>query len=124
LRVGVDDDATGYFYTANSLHYITVDFYAWTAGTHTFTGLTQKGVALPSAKAAGSFALTAQGGGTVTLVAPARITIDSTGSAQIAQQRTVSVTTLKLTFVPEPSGALLLGAAGLASALVLRGRAA
>lgn len=47
-------------------------------------------VALSSVKAGGSFALTAQGGGTVTLVAPARIAIDSTGSYNLAQQRTVA----------------------------------
>lgn len=90
LRVGLDGDTTGYFYNAFTVHYATVDFYAWTPGTHTFTGLTFKGVALSSVKAGGSFALTAQGGGTVTLVAPARIAIDSTGSYNLAQQRTVA----------------------------------
>jgi hypothetical protein len=123
LRVGLDGVTTGYFYNAFTFHYATVDFYAWTPGAHTFTGLTLKGVPLPSVKVGGSFALTAQGGGTVTLVAPARIAIDSTGPNLIGQQRTVSVSTLKLTFVPEPSVGLLLVGAGLAYLFAPRGRA-
>ena len=93
-------------------HSGTVSFFAWTPGTLVFSGLTTKGKALPSVIAMGSFNLTAKGGGTVTLVAPSKISIDGS----IAQRRTASFSTLLLSFVPEP-GALLLvtgGALGLA----------
>ena len=66
----------------------------------------------------GSFDLTANGGGTVTLVAPSKITIDG----RLLQRRSASFATLKLTFVPEPGALLLLGGAALA--LVLRARGA
>jgi hypothetical protein len=121
LEVGVDGMTTGYVFAPDvTFNYATIDFYRWTAKAQTFTGLTFKGVALPSAKADGSFALTANGGGTVTLVAPTRIRIRTTGST-LATQRTVSVSTLKLTFVPEPR-LLALAAAGLACLLALRAR--
>jgi hypothetical protein len=97
--------------------YITVDFYAWTPGTHTFMNLTSKGVPLPDVTAMGSFNLTANGGGTVTLVSPSKISIDH----PLAQRRTAAFTTLTLVF-PEP-GTLLLGAAA-AGLLLLRRRAA
>jgi len=109
LSVGKAGQFTGSFLVLGSYHYITVDFYAWTPGTITFTGLTEAGAALPNVVAMGSFALTANGGGTVTLVSPSKISID--GPA--AQQRTAGFTTLKLSFapsVPEPSTLLLLGA--------------
>jgi hypothetical protein len=64
----------------------------------------------------GSFNLTPLGGGTVTLVAPSKISIDG----PFAQRRTANFTTLSLSFVPEP-GTLLLSAAG-GVALVLLGR--
>jgi hypothetical protein len=57
--------------------------------------------------AAGSFSLSAQGAGTVTLVSPSKVSIDGF----VIQRRTASFTTLKLTFVPEPATVLLLGAA-------------
>jgi hypothetical protein len=120
LRAGVDGRTTNFFYAAGGSTYVVVDFYGWTAQTQTFTGLTLVGVALPSVKVGGSFALTAQGGGTVTLVAPTRIAIDAT-SPTLAQQRTVSVSTLKLTFVPEPR-MLALAVVGVACLLVLRRR--
>ena len=64
----------------------------------------------------GSFNLTAHGGGTVTLVSPTKISIDG----RLAQRRTVSVTSLKLHFVPEPASLPLIGAG--AAALLLRAR--
>ena len=97
-----------------ALHSGTVSFFAWTPGTLVFSGLTTKGKALPSVIAMGSFNLTAKGGGTVTLVAPSKITING----PIAQRRTASFTTLVLTFVPEP-GPLLLVAGGALGLLVL-----
>ena len=57
-----------------------------------------------------SFDLTAMGGGSVLLVAPTRLSIDG----GVAQQRTLAVTTLKLSFVPEPGAWLLLAAGALA----------
>ena len=62
----------------------------------------------------GSFMLTAGGGGTVSLVAPSKISIDG----PLAQRRTASFTTLKLSYAPEPSTLLLLGAGVVGLALV------
>jgi hypothetical protein len=71
-------------------------------------GLTKAHVAIPDAKAPGSFDLTASGGGTVTLVAPRKISFRSLAPSL---ERTVgSFTTLTLHFVPEPSQWLLLAA--------------
>jgi hypothetical protein len=100
------------FSILGELHYLTVDFYGWTPGTVEISGLTRDYVDLstPTISAMGSFALTALGGGTVTLVSPTRIAIDGA----LAQRRAASFTTLRLTFVPEPTVlVLLLGAAGL-----------
>ena len=110
LSVGVNGSTTVSWIISGSPHYITVDFYAWTPGTHTFTGLTTAGMALPDGIAMGTFDLTANGGGTVTLVSPAKISIDSA----VAQRRAVNFATLKLSFVPEPRAWLLLGAGALA----------
>jgi hypothetical protein len=110
LSVGKKGQFTGYFVVLGKLHYITVDFYAWTPGTKKFTGLTTKYAPLPDVTAAGSFALTAMGGGTVSLVSPSKITI----TGVLAARKTASFTTLKLTYaptpVPEPATLLLLGA--------------
>jgi len=117
LSVGKAGTFTNYFYVLTSVHYITVDFYAWTPHTQTFTGLTSKGMALPSVVAMGSFALTGMDGGTVSIVSPSKISIDGA----LAQRRTASFTTLKLTFAPtapEPSTLLLLGAGVVGLALV------
>jgi len=114
LSAGKAGDFTGYFYVLTSVHYITVDFYAWSPQTQTFNGLTTKFAALPSVVAMGSFNLTANGGGTVTLVAPSKISIDG----PLAQRRTASFTTLQLSYAPEPSTLLLLGAGVVGLALV------
>ena len=65
---------TGYFTVLGNGHYITVDFYAWTPHTLTFTGLTSKFAPLPTPTvvAMGSVNLTSMGGGTVTLVSPSK----------------------------------------------------
>jgi len=86
--------------------------YAWTVHTQTFTGLTSHGAPLPDLAAMGSFDLTAQGGGTVQLVSPTKIQV--TFEAPFLKRNTVSLSTLKLSFVPEPGAALLVGAAALA----------
>jgi hypothetical protein len=108
LNIGVGGVQTGYFTVLNNLHYITVDFYAWTPHTLTFTGLTSKYVALPTPTvvAMGSVNLNGAGGGTVTLVSPSKISIDG----PLAQRRTAGFTSLTLTYAPEPSTLLLLGA--------------
>jgi len=112
LSIGKAGVVTGYFYVLTNIHYITVDFYAWTPQNLTFTGLTTKGAALPDVVAAGSFNLDAAGNGTVTLVSPSKISIDG----PLAQRRTAGFTSLKL--VPEPSTLLLLGAGVVGLALV------
>jgi hypothetical protein len=142
LSIGKAGTFTGYFYVLGIPHYITVDFYAWTPHTLSFTGLTTKGAALPDVVAMGSYDLVVLppaskvpasqwvfghvGGGTVTLVAPSKISIDGA----LAQRRTASFTSLTLTYlssgpdavhgtmVPEPDALLLLaGGAGLLLAL-------
>jgi hypothetical protein len=113
LNVGVADQAISTFVLFGAQHSQTVDFYAWTPGTLSFTGLTSNGAALPSVVAMGSFNLTAMGGGTVTLVSPTKVSKDGV----YFPRRAVSVTTLKMYFVPEPSTLLLLAAAGAALAL-------
>lgn len=110
LSIGQNGSATTTWVILGSYHYFTVDFYAWTPGTRTFTGLTSMGLALPNEVVMGSFDLTAMGGGSVLLVAPTRISVDGFP----AQQRSLAVTRLKLNFVPEPGALLLLGAAALA----------
>ena len=99
LNVGVAGQVTiTNFQISGIRHTFTVDFYAWTPGTLSFAGLTSRGVALPSVAAMGSFNLTAQGGGTVTLVSPTKISID----CEFSQRRTASFVSLKMYFVPEP----------------------
>jgi hypothetical protein len=101
LDIGQAGIQTGYFYVLTNIHYITVDFYAWTPHTLTFTGLTTKGASLPTVIAMGGVS-----GNTVTLVSPSKISIDG----PLAQRRTASFTALTLTYAPEPSTLLLLGA--------------
>jgi hypothetical protein len=143
LSIGRAGAHTGWFYALTQLHYLTVDFYGWTPHTRAFTGLTTMGSALPDVVAMGSFRIAtlraskiprsqlATGlidGGYVTLVAPAKISVDG----PFWQRRTVSLTTLELTFhpaiglvhgAPEP-GTLLLLAAGAAGLLLARRGAA
>jgi len=119
LSVGVNGQFTSTFSVLAAVHQLTVDFYAWTPGTASFMGLTSKGSALPDVVAMGSFALTAMGGGTVTLVSPSKLSINGS----LARRRTASYTTLQLHFVPEPGSALLLAAAAVSLALVARRRA-
>jgi hypothetical protein len=106
LSVGKAGTFAGSFTVLTSPHYITVDFYAWTPHTLTFTGLTTKFAPLPDVTAQGSFMLTANGGGTVTLVSPSKISING----PLAQRRTASFTSLTLSYAPEPGTLLLLGA--------------
>jgi hypothetical protein len=116
LSAGKAGNFTGTFSVVGVLHHLTVQFYAWTPGGLTFTGLTSKGVALPNVTANGSFNLTPQGGGTVTLVSPSLVSIDGS----LAGRRTAAFTKLVLNFVPEPATLLLLGGAGLALLLANR----
>jgi hypothetical protein len=119
LNIGAAGQETGYFTVLGNGHYITVDFYAWTPHTRTFTGLTSKFVKLddPTVVAMGSVNLTAGGGGTVTLVSPSKISIDG----PLAQRRTAGFTSLTMTYAPEPSTLLLLGA-GVAGLVLIGSR--
>ena len=107
LSVGKAGTFTGYWLALTSPHYVTVSFYAWTPHTLTFTGLTSKFAPLPDVVAMGSFGLTPMGGGTVSLVSPSKISIDS----PLTQRRMASLTTLSLSYAPEPGTLLVLGAA-------------
>jgi hypothetical protein len=116
LSHGKAGQFTNTFLVSGVQHGMTVSFYAWTPGTLVFTGLSSLGQALPGVTAMGSFNLTANGGGTITLVSPSKVSIDGA----LAQQRTVGITSLVLSFVPEPGTLLLLGGAALALILVSR----
>jgi hypothetical protein len=120
VSVGGDDTIVTYFTNPlnGTTHFLTIDFYGWSPGTRTFTGLTTQSMALPNVVAAGSFDLTAMGGGTVLLVAPTRIWLDG----PLHQRRQVYLSTLRLEFVPEPAAAVLLVASGAMLLLVARRR--
>ena len=118
VSVGVGGVFNGSFIVLGINHFITVDFYGWTPGVSVFTGLTTKLATLPTVTAAGSWNLTTNSGGTVTLVSPSKISID----CALAQRRTASFTSLKMYFVPEPGTLLLLSAGVLALALGIRRR--
>jgi hypothetical protein len=56
LSIGKAGRFSGFFYPDGyHVYYFTLDFYAWTAGTKTFTGLTSNGAALPDVVAMGSW---------------------------------------------------------------------
>ena len=57
ISVGQAGQFTGTFTVLGQPHTITVDFYGWTPGVRTFTGLTSKGVALPDVVAKGAWGL-------------------------------------------------------------------
>ena len=114
INIGVSAQFTSTFLVIGITHTLRVDFYGWTPHTKTIT--------LPSSgtgsvvTAMGSFNLDAAGAGTVTLVSPTRIHL----GGPLAQRDSVSITTLKLNFVPEPGTLLLLGAGLSALGLVWR----
>jgi hypothetical protein len=116
LNVGNAGAFTNTFRAGGVNHTITVNFYSWTVASVSFTGLTWDYYALPNVSAMGSFDLTANGGGMVTLVSPSLVSVDGA----VSKRRTASITTLTLTFVPEPGTLLLL--AGGAVALLLAAR--
>jgi hypothetical protein len=129
VSVGGNGQVISSFVVLGITHTATVDFLGWTPGTRVFTDLTSKGVALPDVVAMGSWGLSPYrivhignlttyegGGGTITLVAPTKVSIDGV----LAQRRTVSFSTLKVQIgtdhpygtypTPEPATLLLLGA--------------
>ncbi|MGH7288719.1 MAG: PEP-CTERM sorting domain-containing protein [Myxococcota bacterium] len=114
LTVGVKGAVTGSFILLSSPHSFSVGFYGWTPHTHTIYVYKQPPDTPSTVMVKGSFNLSAMGGGTVTLVAPSRISING---PFVQQPTSVSLTTLKLTFVPEPGTLLLLGAGGVALAM-------
>ena len=108
LSNGKAGQFAGTFLVLGQLHQITVDFFAWTLGSLMFTGLTSGGSPLPNVTAVGSWGLTPwNGGGSVMLVSPSKVSIDGS----FAQRRTASFTKLVVSFLPEPGSLLLLGAA-------------
>jgi hypothetical protein len=119
FHVPLDVGGTGHFDYSTAIVSgipitVAVDYLGWTDRTRTFTGLSLNGAPIPDVVAMGSFALTPMGGGSVLLVAPTRISVDF--PATFLQRNSVSLTTLKLTFVPEPSALWLLGVCALALA--------
>jgi hypothetical protein len=110
LSHGKAGQFTNTFFVGGIPHTITVDFDAWTPGSVSFASLTSLGQPLPNVTAMGSFNLTANGGGIVTLVSPSKVSIDG----PVSYRRTASFTKLVLSFVPEPGALLLLGAGALA----------
>jgi hypothetical protein len=84
---------------------------SWTAGTGLITNVaTALGGPLQNITVMGNNALTPGGGGTLTLVSPGKVITNLTGPIPL-------ISTLTLTYVPEPGTLLLLGAgvAGLAA---------
>jgi PEP-CTERM motif len=113
LDIGHAGQLTGTFSILGQSGLFTVDHFAWTPGTLVFSDLTSKGQSSPPVTVMGSFVLSAQGGGTVTLVSPTKF---KAVCALLTTNRIESLSTLKLTFVPEPGTLLLITAAGAALA--------
>ena len=88
-------------------HQLTVSFGPWTPHTQVFHSLTVSSYPLPDAVGRGSFHLGPHGTGTVTLVSPTKVIL----RGPLTHRTTASFTTLRLSFVPEPTSAVLLGAA-------------
>jgi hypothetical protein len=123
LSHGRAGNFTGTFALTGNLFDVSIDFYAWTPGSIVFTQVTSGGVALPDFTAMGSFNLTGNGGGTVTLVSPARLSVAGAGLGGVERRNIGFVAnTLTLHFVPEPGSLLLLGAGGLLLAVGVRRR--
>jgi hypothetical protein len=93
-------------------HNVKLSFQGWTVGSRVFTNLTSQGAPVPNFHTAGSFDVTPGGFGSVTLVAPTRIWITPVTSGPV-RQRTVSVSRLRMNFLPEPRAAGLLAVAAL-----------
>jgi len=107
---------------------VTASAFPWTTGVVSISGLTNSSAAIPNFVLAGANSLTAGGGGSITLVAPAITTVCAGAIFQSPQRpcvggapaggtqksHTASATTLTLNFVgaavPEPGTLLLLGA--------------
>jgi hypothetical protein len=85
-------------------------FYGWAPNTVTVTGLSTPTQTTTKFVAKGSFDLTGKGGGTITLVSPAKLHV--VGDVSV-NGRIHSLTTLTLHFVPEPRAFALLGAGAL-----------
>jgi hypothetical protein len=123
LSHGRAGNFTGTFVVTGNLFDFSVDFYAWTPGSILFSNVTSGGMALPDFTAMGSFSLTGHGGGTITLVSPARLSVAGVGLGGVERSNVGFVAnTLTLHFVPEPGALLLLGAGGLMLALAGRRR--
>jgi len=102
---------------------VTASAFPWTTGAVSITGLTVSSAAIPNFVLAGGKNLTVNGGGTITLVAPAITTVCAGAIFQNPQRpcvggapaggtqksHTASATVLTLNF-PEPGTLLLLGA--------------
>jgi hypothetical protein len=117
LDIGAAGAQTGYFTVSGQAHLITVDFYGWTPHTQVFTGLTSKYAAAPTPTVVAMGSIVSHSAAhvrIVTLVAPSRIRIDG----PLAQRRAASFTTLRMTYLPEPSALLLLGAGAVGLALL------
>jgi hypothetical protein len=112
-NVGVAGLVTNTFSAVGVVHALRVDHFPWTPRSRLFRSLTSGGqpcapryvsacpaedrcgdLDVPTLTAQGSFDLTPDGGGMVSLVAPTKITVDG----DLMQRRTASFATLRLSF--------------------------